>query len=509
RRNEQFLFPNASISYNKRAFLLNTSYAGERTQFNIRENQEVYDRVADSYVRSEQSLLQSGNSHRFTGTLRYQASESAAVEVYGWFSAYGQAHNGDARIQNNAGDWHFSPREESDRNQAGLLSTSFRYSTENHVVSTEYSHSEMHATSKIDFPGLDLASSISPSVRTRMAKLDVESTLESMVRLQYGLSGNHLERSFSEENSEMIWAGYVAASHRHDRNEFQGGIRTEYHSVFGWYFLPSMVWHHRLSDQRASVRAAYRSSVVQPHIYQRLGEQMWDDPLNFAGGNPDLKASLHRTVQLDLSGNMGSTMMSLQYKFRYEGESLQRRISAAPHEGIQTNWYNAKYAWNHGLRLSGMMAFSPKLGLQFWAEPGQAGFEDGNSWYFAGGGSAYWQVVEPLTIAFMLNHEGSRIGSERTHYSGTLYFINATVRPREGVSFAAVSGIPFARSFVYDGFRATTSEMDVRSEGQILMSSVPIWFTLTIDVNRGSNSIARRASARDNPEVVRRNKKGF
>ncbi|MCH8496352.1 MAG: TonB-dependent receptor, partial [Balneolales bacterium] len=41
RRNEQFLFPNASISYNKRAFLLNTSYAGERTQFNIRENQEV------------------------------------------------------------------------------------------------------------------------------------------------------------------------------------------------------------------------------------------------------------------------------------------------------------------------------------------------------------------------------------------------------------------------------------------------------------------------------------
>lgn len=527
-QNEQFLFPNASLQYSTPSFTFQTGYTGERTRFRIHD--EISYQVPGSHqtYTSKQQLLQSGYMHRIDAGVVYEPGGPTRLEAYGWMNTFGQQHNGRASLlTNRPAPMHgLSPaedtqgeefeRRETDRNLAGFTSLRVQHQAARRMVSAEAGLFSMQTRSEMLFNEDEITSGMQPYERIWNVRTDVTEMVSS-VQVGYGASWNYAQRSgyrtaFQDSLSHQQGAVYLTATRRALQSEFQVGLRTEYHWNNEVYWLPSLLYHHRFHGGKTSIRAAYRSTVSTPGLYQRHPAAMYVDPIQLEAGNPGLRPSHQRIVQTEWTRTRGSGMFSVRYALTYETSSIQRTTSVVSGNSnierpfaVHTTWMNTRDAWQHRLRTSYMLALSPGAGLQVWAEPGSVRYAaQSPEWVLSGGGSAYWQPATWMTLAMMVTHEGRGIGAERIHHSGTLYFIHASFQLKQGIAASLVSGLPFSGSFVYDGYRSTVTDLDVRSEGRILMSTFPVWFTLTMEMTRSAGSVTHRNRTSDAPRPERR-----
>ncbi|MCC5926382.1 MAG: outer membrane beta-barrel protein [Bacteroidetes bacterium] len=513
RINEQFLFPNASVLYSRPTFTLQSGYSGERTRFKISDKQRYTDMQTGTSQLTQQDLIQQGYMHRFTSGLGFQAGSSSHIDLYGWVTTYGQEHNGSAVMLRDDHSNVESVRSETDRNRAGFLSAHYRYEAAPRSLTAALSHYEMQTNADIAFEGIGLYAKINPKERVSTVRAEIHEKELIPADVRYGISWQHTQRgtdSFVDSLSEQTSALYIRLARKIGSIDLQGSLRGEYNSLGGWYVLPTLMAHHRFGNQKTTVRFHYRTTVIHPGIFQRYQQSMWGDPLHVSVGNQALRASLQRDLVAELSHNTGSGSLSVRYTLAYNHDPMQQRIERISQESFLSSWYNARYSWGHRVRMTGMLAFSSSAGVQMWVEPGTVQFADAElRWFISGGGSMYWRTGERLTLAVMVNHEGHRIGEERRNYSGTLYFANANIFITEAVSASLVSGIPFSGGFLYDGFRAGYNDLEVHSTGRIRLSMVPVWATITMEINRGGGTVSRRDLSKDQPQPSRRTRRVF
>jgi len=91
-------------------------------------------------------------------------------------------------------------------------------------------------------------------------------------------------------------------------------------------------------------------------------------------------------------------------------------------------------------------------------------------------------------------------------FSGALYFISVEKSFNSGLKAGVITGLPFSRSFTYDGNKINAPGFQSRSEGIINMSTVPFWFRINYQFSRGTG---KSRAGRDDTIAPRVPRKGF
>jgi hypothetical protein len=497
---EQFLFPSFALDYRKASWGFYSAYSGEITNFRIVDRQEIA--IQGVEHTSIQEMRQRGSGHRFTTGLQYKPNDRHQTEVYGWVNPFVQRRSGSSVAQDAAPIAYM----EKDKNTSGYADILYRFNGELRQIQLGASVMAFRGEHETRLGSGAESTRMSPASTTVALKADVTEALHPTTQLQYGAQLQHITINELPDAEQQLLA-YTAMAYRRNRTEWNAGLQLAYHTDWNAALYPSLQMHHRFAPMHTALRASYRKSVTWPHMYQRSEAVMADGRFMLETGFAGIRPAEHHQLQLELTRNIGAHVLSLRTFHQRDVRSIQQITRIDDFNRPVTQWQNAEEGINTtGLRLGGMFSAGGNAGVQFWS---QFAMVDVGRNAISGGASAWMVFQSGFTASVIVSHEGEQHGMQRSHNSGTLYFVAVERRFTQNASISIVSGLPFSNSFRYDGYKVRDEQMRIDSTGDITLSAVPLWFRLNVGFNRGSGNIRLNLADRDAAEVPRRNKKGL
>jgi hypothetical protein len=541
---EVYLMPNYSLNYGTGKFNFFTSYNGDIRRFDIVEtsSRTIINDTGMKNISSMMNVSQKSWSHRFHYGADYIMNDRNQLNFYGYFNPYSNEHGGDITIfssgMDDENETYSGVRTDDDKNHITFYSLYYKHTFKRPgnqlAVDLSYSDLSSETATRYDFHSLPgnttdaLITAMHPHRNTVSLKADLTTRVSEEVNIETGVRGA-LHRSADRHSGdfnhyENVLAAYTSMNFQRNNLSLNGGIRIE-QSVTGLRagfensslsLLPGAAANYRINSNQG-IRLSYRRSINRPGIYQLNPNAISDHPLSVRRGNPSLVPVLNENIYLDYSIRPGSSFISMRLFYNHASHDIND-LSWINQEGlIESRLENLGNTSQYGIQLSGALNILNSISLNPYFRLFEVNTSAGTlagQFDLSGRREKAWSagmaaVASPggnITASFIINYDSPWHSVQNTTFSDALYFLSLEREINQKYKFGIMSGLPFARSFTYHGNTVEGREFSSRSEGNILMSAVPVWIKFRYSFSSGKqvNTIQRNRE-----QVERRPVKGF
>jgi hypothetical protein len=279
--------------------------------------------------------------------------------------------------------------------------------------------------------------------------------------------------------------------------------------------FPTIGIGYRHPESGSTVRVRYRRSARFPHLYHVNAVPAMHDPLYASPGSASLRPEFRRDANVEYARTAASLFVSVRLFHTHIADAIQS-IGILNGDGLfEAGTFNAGEMRQAGVQVSGSFSPASRAGVQpflrvFEAKtmPGANALEFGaravRAMAYEAGLSAYAVLPAQVTASVQFHYASPVPAMQRSDFSGALYFVSVERMFGHALKLGVVSGLPFARSFTYQGWEIDGPAFQSRSEGRIQMSAVPVWFRLGYQMASGNRRELPVATTEDEYAVVRR-----
>jgi hypothetical protein len=533
---EKYLFPAYSVNYGRGRLNLFTSYNGEFSYFDVTEKSERS--AFETEWNSVQNVRQQYWSHKFHYGVDYAINSSHELGFYGWYNPYSQENSGTAETKmygEEPGLWS-SDKIDDDSNRSEFYSVFYNYQPDGkngRNLSFDAARQTLNTTNSVTYihhqEGDNIQNMMRANQQIHRVRADFRQPLTDRLTIEGGLQAKTM-RMTDEEISDFEYrddnvAGYGSFTYNSSLIDLQGGMRVESVS-YGLQssdqnhivaLFPNASIRYRIPETSQNVRLSYRRSVQYPHLYQLNPSQNFDDPYRSSRGNPMLNPSFQNDVNLEYSLLFGNSFLTAGLFYSHQTDAIHMLAAFRPNGVYELKWHNLGDVEQKGVRLSGSINMGSRSGFQPFfrlfevrsssGEHATAnGFNTRRALAYDSGLTAYTGFGNGFTASAQFQYSSPQAKIQRSVFSDALYFISIEKTFGNGLKAGIVTGLPFSKSFTYEGSKISATDFQSRSEGIINMSAIPFWFRVNYQFSSGTG---KSRGGRDSSLAPRVPRKGF
>jgi hypothetical protein len=515
---ETYLFPAFSMNYGFKKLNIYTSYSGELAYLDIEEklNRKIFDPTGFEEITSTQIIQQKNWSHRFHYGLDFMMNKKNRINFYGFYNPYSWEHDGQVALSatgNESRQW-LADKDDSDLNHAAFYSLYYKHifdEKNEHEISADAGLYTLNGENTTTFTNIETADILKNAAKPQQLnvglKLDHKIAVGRKINVN---SGFQLKMSELEDqlNSEFSWkdeimAAYTEVNFDHKNFNLLAGFRMENStaeisdqgSENYLVLLPAVTLNYKMANSQ-NLRLSYRKGIARPGQYQLNPAVYRDDPFSIRSGNPDLQPAVNQNIHIEHSKKFENSFLATRIFYQQTSGAINT-FTHLNSEGIfETNTCNLGTLHRYGLQFTGafsigkIFSINPYLRLfEIQTDPNAMGLESGlgknRKPAMESGFSAIASLKHNITASVLFHYNTPVHQMQRTTFSGALYFVSLDKKFCSNFKAGITSGIPFSKSFVYNGYEIENNDFSVHSEGTVKMSVVPVWFKLTYQFSSG------------------------
>jgi outer membrane cobalamin receptor len=546
---EVYIFPNYGIQYTRGRFNLSTSYAGEVSRMTLVESnlRNFSNGSNTTYLNSTMNLRQDHWSHRFNLGLDFIMNERSRVNIYGFINPYSRENSGtvvlnasadafagafagayaggsvDTSMEASEGIHWTASKQDTDKNLLGFGSVYFEHKFQpGSTFTLDAGYYNLRAENTIDYipnnpvhsaadgsePGHGgYSNSLKPDQQTLYMKADFSAPISGKLGLEAGTRGNlrkmqdHAPEGFSYR--EQVIAAYASINYASGKLNAQAGLRSEY-ARNEWagsslsesaVFLPYLTAGFKPAANQ-NLQITFRQSLRRPNIYELSPTPTMDDPWSVNAGNPMLDPEKRSAVTAGHSMMAGNSFIASQLFYQHFAGTINRASFVNDRGYFETQVHNLGNIAKYGLQLSGSLNFHPAIGVNPYfrvfhteARPNQLaadlGLQPVRKVSFETGFSVIAKLNDRLTASLAGQYFSPTTDLQQVTFSNMLYFISLEKSFNNNWRMGLTSALPLQRSFTYHGTRLDGKDIYRHTEGNIMMSAVPLWIKVSYQFNSG------------------------
>ncbi|MBE9481771.1 MAG: TonB-dependent receptor [Bacteroidetes bacterium] len=519
-KSEVYIFPTYSLNYDFKKFNLYTSYNGELSYFDIHEsqNRKFRDNTGTTEIISNQYVKQKNWSHRFHYGFDYFLNKKNQFNFYAFYNPYSREHDGNMEMQvtGSNDEYWLTQKEDTDINYSAFYSLYYKhiFNKPGREIAFDLSYYNFKAENTINYNNENIAcysnnqtNIVKPKQNSISIKIDYTSPITKKLKFNTGvktklqvLQDRHSDEFKYDEN---IFAAYGTFNYNVAKFNLSMGLRTE-NSMSGLSnsfnntvvaLLPHAAINYKLTP-RQNLKLSYRRSISHPHFYQLNPYTSIDDPYTVRSGNPNLKPEFRHNIIVDYSVRFGNNYISSRLFYNKVANAINNLTFINDTNVFETRVYNLGDIHQYGIQLSGALklhktfAFNPYLKLfNIYTErnnlAGQYNIENRHKIAFESGFSAIVTFKNDITASILFQYKSPKNDIQSTSFNDALYFLSLEKTFKQKFKVGIISGLPFAKSFTYQGAETEGVDFYSHSEGNINMSFFPIWFKIKYQFNSG------------------------
>ncbi len=523
-RSEIYAFPDYSFNYSYNKLNLYTSYNGEYSYFNNIQssNRNFQDTRGTTEILNNQILKQEDWSHRFHYGFDYLLNEKNQINFYAFFNPYSNELNGNVAMQvtgDKSGDQNWSAsKKDADINHSSFYSLYYKhiFNKPDREIAFDLSYfnfKAVNSTTYITKDSLENNSStnqvntVKPNQNSVSFKIDYTSPINDKLKFDAGIKvrSQLLQDRQSDDfkYDESIFALYGTITYNISKFTLSSGIRAE-ESTSGltdsfnnkvFALLPDATLNYKFTSKQ-NIKLSYNRTVYRPNIYELNPYTSIDDPYTTESGNPELKPEFQQNLSIDYSRTIGDNYISMKIYYLERSNAINHYTFVDGSGIIETRVANLGYIQGYAfqtegaLKLNKAIAINPFLNLTDIFTTGnslakQYAIDDRYRIQFQSGLSAIVTFKYDIVASFQFQYNSPLINIQSTSFSDALYFVSLEKTFRQRFKVGITSGIPFAKTFTYQGEEIRGTDFYSHSVGNIRMSAIPVWLKFTYQFNSG------------------------
>ncbi|TAJ04385.1 TonB-dependent receptor [Marinilabiliaceae bacterium JC017] len=395
-----------------------------------------------------------------------------------------------------------------------------------------YTYKAVNSTSYIsdntDFAYDNHTNMVKPKQNSVSIRIDYSTPLTEKLSINTGLKAKFqiLEDRQSDafNYDEDIFAAYASFNYKIGNIDVSAGVRTEKSSaglknsfnnnVFA--LLPHAVLNYQLTPKQ-SLKLSYRRAISRPYFYQLNPYTYVDDPISIRSGNPDLKPQFHHNLFIDYAVRLKDNYISTRLFYQKTSNVINSLTFINDSSMFETRLYNLGDIHQYGIQLSGALKLTKTIGINPYLKlfnlctrgntlAKQHNIENRQALAFESGLSAIVTFKHNLVASLLFQYNSPKNNIQNTTFYDALYFISLEKTFKQKFKIGIMSGIPFAKSFTYQGSEIKATDFYSHSEGDIKMSVFPIWLKFKYQFNSGKKG---KRINRTKETIDNKPKKGF
>lgn len=540
-KSEVYSFPTYSLNFNTNKLNLFTSYNGEFSYFDILQNQnrEFTDNTGTTNIISNQYLKQKNWSHRFHYGFDYFLNDKNQLNFYAFYNTYSAEHDGviDMLVNRENEEYWQLDKDDNDINYSSFYSLYYKhlFNKKDRELTMDLSlynrmaeHTTSYFSDAAEMNSFNQINTLKPRQNEVSIKIDYKSSLNQKVFFNTGVKMKLqvMKDRYSKEfeYNENIFAAYGDLNYIGSKWDFNVGLRTEKsmldlnksfsNNVVA--LLPHATMNYKFSSKE-NIKLILRRSIFRPHFYHLNPYISMNDPYSLSSGNPNLKSEFRDNLVIDYSVRFGNNFLSTRLFYHKASEAINALSFINEDSFFETRTYNLGNIHQYGIQLSGSLklhksiAFNPYLKIINQYTEGntiaeQYSIRNRNEIAFESGFSAMVSFKKDLSASIQFQYNSPKNEIQKTTFSDALYFFSIDKTFNQKFKVGIVSGLPFSKSFIYHGEETEGTNYYSRSEGNIIMSTIPVWLKFNYQFSSGKkgNRIDRVKDINENLP-----KKGF
>jgi outer membrane receptor protein involved in Fe transport len=514
-----FLHPTYSITYGAGKFNLFTSYNGEMSYFDIRENLIRNSGSSQGWndIATRMDVRQKNWSHRFHFGIDYLPGKSDQFNFYGFFNPYSWEHDGATQLDYNGpvtGHWE-AGRDDTDRNQNWFYSLYYKhqFGLNGSEISFDLSHNRLQSENRTIFiPIVDATQKIDNVARPFQKDFSLKADFSTAASRPLGLNAGLKFRVARMEDknpgefryTEKVLAAYISGGYKTTKLNMAAGLRVEssFNKLRGTFstnivsLLPNIMASYRITSAQ-TLQVSVSRSVSRPRIYQLNPAVSSGDPFSFQSGNPLLKPELRDLIYAEYAVRFNNNYLSARLFCSRSSDFIQSYMFLNDSLVFETQNGNLGNIIQAGLQASGslkvgkLISFNPYLRLyrnhtQANGLASEHSISNRGQWVAETSLSALLSFKHGMNLSVNLNYASPRNNIQGSYYCETLYFISFEKTIKDKLKIGVTSALPGSKTFVYLGNKVTEANLTNHYEGVIDLPRCPFWFKISYQFSSGS-----------------------
>lgn len=495
-----FLHPTYSITYGAGKINLFTSYNGEMSYFDIRENLVRNSGSSQGWedISTRMDVRQKNWSHRFHFGVDYLPGKSDQLNFYGFFNPYSWEHDGTTRLDYHGpvpGHWE-ADKEDTDRNQNWFYSLFYKhvFSGNGSEISFDLSHNRLQSENRTTYISMvDATQNIDnlakPLQKNFSLKADFSTASSRPLVLNAGVkirAARMEDKNLAEfRYAEKVLAAYVSGGYKTAKLNVAAGLRVEASSseLNGAFsknivsLLPNFMATYHITPKQTFQVSASRS-VSRPRIYQLNPAISSGDPFSIQSGNPLLRPEFRDLVYAEYSSRFNNNYLSARLFFSRTSDLIQSFMFLNDLLIFETQTGNLGTSAQIGIQASGslkvgkIISFNPYFRLynNHTEANGLArehSISSRRQWVAETSFSALLSLKHGMNLSVNLNYASPRNNIQGNYYCDALYFISFEKTIKDKLKIGVTSALPGSKTFVYLGNKVTEANLANHYEGVI------------------------------------------
>lgn len=531
-RNEVYSHPTASLSYNTRNLHLYSSYNGAFSFFDVVQN---YDRNVDNLgtIQAEQNTRQRSKSNTVHQGIEYTIAPGTLVHAYVAAASFSEEHNGDISVSKNESEPWLALRDENDRNRSLTTALFLQHQfgeKEDNRLTIDYTRSRLRGENILRFSNVhddeSFVNHILPWQRIQNLRTDFQKKVaaSTMVHSGFQWQSTRLQNGHEDDFgfTNQVSAAYATLSWQKSAFDMEFGMRAESFNIAianqeqqtkELNLLPNIRLGYRWNEKHAA-RFFLRSSMIYPMFHQLNNFEAFADPFTMLTGNMGLQPYRFNSSNVEHIWSNGNLML-ITAAFIEQRTNIINTLHSIHETGImEVSFENLGDLYQYGLQSSGALNLGKRLSLNHSVRvfnTNSRGHDTGsfpvrNKLAIETGLSGVMAFENDFFLTLRFRYLSPVNDVQSDFFSGPLYFIAAEKQLSGGIKLGLTSGLPFARSFTYFGLDTRGENFHQRSTGNIKMSTIPLWFTMSYSFQKGQ---AKNKGRKTIDSGLHINKRGF
>lgn len=536
---EIFMRPTFSLNYGTGKLNCYTSYKGEITYLDIHEstNRKVWNSSDTNEIISNQYVRQKNWSHRLSYGFDNILNTRNQFNFYAFYNPYSRELDGyaDSKISGSTNKYWKARKEDTDINTSTYYSMYYKHNfKEMGSIAFEIGNYKLNAKNSTAYI-YDLSES-TPAIQTNTAKpkqnetsirMDFTTLIRKKLNFSTGIKTKI--RMLKDKNqtdfeyTEKIYAAYGSLSYKHSKYDMSMGLRAE-SSVSdlknsftntSFAFFPNANFSYKTNSGQ-HLQVSYSRSIVRPNIYQLNPFISIDDPFTVSQGNPYLKPEFRNSVFFEHSIQFKSNYFAWRLFYNKMNDVINNLTIINDTNAFETQVQNLGTIHQYGTQLLGtfkigVATLSPYLRIFDMYTCGNSIAEQhevGNrhNLTFESGLSVIVAFKYDISASLIAQYASPKNNIQGNSFSGALYYLSLEKTFMQKMKIGFVSGLPFTKTFTYQGSEIEGPGFCSRYEGNVKLSAVPLWFKISYQFRSGKN---REKTEHTPEEIDNLPKKGF
>lgn len=538
-KSEIYAFPSFNISYAKGKLSLYTSYNGELSYLNDVETtgRLIETSKGTQEITSRQELRQKYWSHRFHYGMDYNLNDNNQLSFYANYNPFSGERDGKIfldKIDDVSKTKSLSGiKDDKDLNESFFYSIYYKHNFRKPGHHIEFDLSDNHfraenASTIIFDTAQAIMNTMKPVQNSVTFKTAYVSSLTGKMNLSAGLKArfqNSGDRSNCDfDYHENVLAAYSTLTYNNSRYNFSLGIRAEESSskqtdafrteLFS--VLPDAALQYSFSGKH-NIKLSYARTVIRPGLYDLNPTVTRDDPFSMRSGSPFLKPELHDNLAITYSGTIKEQFLNFQMFYRKRTDVISTSTFVNDNDILETISSNPGKIDASGIEMSGafkllgFLTFNPYCNVynshyKVYRFVERFGAVSGSKWGIRSAASIVASFKYDIIASILFQYDTPNPDFQGTSFSDPLYFVSLEKAFFKKYRLGIKTGLPFSRNFIYQGSEIQGPGFASHSEGNIRLSSFPLWLNFRYQFSSGRKV---NTSERNKEEIINKQKKGF